>query len=275
MNPSQEPYLKNLAAAGIKVDLMQVNDLINELYGEKYPISGSNIKHKQKDRNLQNQREAASKIQKYYQDYINDENNGKVKLQAIDSYQQFLRAYMTCRKELGFIAKDLHFGHLAKTFGLIDPPRELVKKVRDLNWVKNGPKRPEKGDREAPNTKKEEEKDEPEERAHESKKSKQKSHENSKLHFPEFEKKKHIIEKVSVYQKKKDQNTNLLDKEGQIVKKTQKTITIDNEVRRARAQKQMNRARIVERSGADEFDSGMGKKAKLNFAGKSNMAKRK
>ena len=290
LTPAQEPYLKHLSGSGIKVNMVQVHDLFNQLLSEIYPLSG-----KHKDRNLQLQRETVAVIQKYYQEYVNDEANSKIKLRAIETYQQFLRSYMTCQRELGFIAKDLHFGHLAKTFGLIDPPRELVKKVRDLSWVTNFPRnmynqhlKKEGGEKENSEERKEKFKEDKKAKLKElaelntfEQKQKQKEkQEKSRLHFDEIPtSKKQLVETKD--HKKSHNNSSENNKNGEQksehqTKNKTRSITVDNEVHRARAQKQINRARLVERSKADEFDSGfLSKKARLNFAGKSNMAKRK
>lgn len=297
MSPSQEPYLKSLAASGTSVSIVQVTEIIDQLYSEKpynLPTKKSQVKGGQKQiaKNKQQQLELASKIQKHYQDYINDEDNFKIKKQAVDTYQQFLRAYMTCRKELGFIAKDLHFGHLAKTFGLIDPPRELVKKVRDLAWAqKNGPKRPNGKDKHekygqenkpfyghAETSSADEKASETEKMLEIPEPKGKEDHEKSKLHFPELQPKKQQIERSGKPKKCKsdgDNNNNSNDPNSNSGK-NMRTITIDNEQRRAKAQKQINRAKIVEKAKFDEFSSGfLDRKSRINYAGKSNMAKRK
>ena len=132
MSPEQKTYLETLAASGVEVKSLTLSTVLNEAYQAKTE---------------QMNREKAAKMQREYENFINDPANTEIKGQAIDTYAQFLRAYASCRMELGFIAKDLHFGHLAKTFGLIDPPKQLVQKRKDLKyWVKNGPKRPTKND---------------------------------------------------------------------------------------------------------------------------------
>merc|ERR1711894_347424 len=100
---------------GIRVKTRQVSDIIKRTFPGK---------------NEQVSRENAANVQKNFESYVNDHRS--VKALAIDTYAQFLRSYMTYRKELGFVAKDLHFGHLAKSFGLVDPPKQLVAERRDL-----------------------------------------------------------------------------------------------------------------------------------------------
>ena len=209
---------------------------------------------------------------------------------------------MTYRKELGFVAKDLHFGHLAKSFGLVDPPKQLVAERRDLvHWVKNGihhgghnlhKSDKQKNSLEQFNTV------DPENFESKTKErvaletecsylsNKEKDHSKgarSKLHFNEIDEvREQRMEKVKKERKALRQAAKVLedqenleekvDEDGNpIVKKPEgKLIKIDDAAtKRAKMQKQMNRARIVERSAASEFASSTGKGTK------SVMAKRR
>ena len=92
MSPEQKVYLENLASSGVRVQTTQVSDILNEAFQSK---------------NEQIAREAASAVQRAYENYVNDDAHRSVKALAIDTYAQFLRSYATYRKEIGFVAKDL------------------------------------------------------------------------------------------------------------------------------------------------------------------------
>jgi len=300
--PEQKVYLDILAESGIKVKCRQVADIINRTFAAK---------------NSQMSRELASKVQKDYESYVND--NRSVKTLAIDTYAQFLRSYMTYRQELGFVAKDLHFGHLAKSFGLIDPPTQLVAERRDLkHWVKNGihhgerlhrdakdqkqletlnvvkwderlkKRQPEKTDSEEPVPEKIKERIDLETEMsylpNKEKDHKYTAHQRD-LHFDEIDDMKvQRMEKQKKERKEYRQGEKErieyekanpeLDENGvpvfKALKPEGKIIKIhDEKTKRAKMVKQMNRARIVERSGASEFASSTGKGTK------SVMAKRR
>lgn len=60
---------------------------------------------------------------------VNEAQDLDLKALAIKAYQSFIRSYATHTKSTKHIfhVKNLHLGHISKSFGLKEPPTELVR----------------------------------------------------------------------------------------------------------------------------------------------------
>ncbi|RDD46190.1 putative ATP-dependent RNA helicase DDX31, partial [Trichoplax sp. H2] len=72
---------------------------------------------------------AASDLQMSIENFVN--SSAERKTQAISAYQSYIRAYGTFSKSLKFIfhVRNLHLGHLAKSFGLQEAPSKIKHQI--------------------------------------------------------------------------------------------------------------------------------------------------
>jgi hypothetical protein len=77
-------------------------------------------------------------MQFYIEEYV--EKNTEVQVMARKAYLSFLRSYSCYNNEMKkiFHLKNLHIGHVAKSFGLREAPKDI--KTNDMKLFKNSAK---------------------------------------------------------------------------------------------------------------------------------------
>ncbi|KAF6327170.1 DEAD-box helicase 31 [Rhinolophus ferrumequinum] len=132
--PSEAEYVNSLASHKINVSEIKMEDILSVLTKDDC-FKGRRWGH-QKSRTVgpQEIRERATVLQTVFEDYVHSSER-KVSW-AKKALQSFIRAYATYPRELKHIfhVRSLHLGHVAKSFGLRDAPKNLsvsaVKKRR-------------------------------------------------------------------------------------------------------------------------------------------------
>ncbi|XP_048201478.1 probable ATP-dependent RNA helicase DDX31 isoform X2 [Perognathus longimembris pacificus] len=141
--PSEAEYVNSLASHKINVSEILMEDILSVLTRD------DRFKVRQRD-NQQSQaagpqeiRERATVLQTVFEDYVH--SSKRTVSWAKKALQSFIRAYATYPRELKhiFCVRALHLGHVAKSFGLRDAPRNLsastVKKGK-ANLKRPGPR---------------------------------------------------------------------------------------------------------------------------------------
>jgi hypothetical protein len=84
-----------------------------------------------------NSEECANSLQFYIEEYVERANN--IRSLARRAYISFLRSYSTYDKEMKriFHLKNLHLGHVAKSFGLREAPKEIIGSELKLHMKKS------------------------------------------------------------------------------------------------------------------------------------------
>lgn len=85
-----------------------------------------------------NAEECANSMQFYIEEYV--EKNIEVQVMARKAYLSFLRSYSCYNGEMKkiFHLKNLHIGHVAKSFGLREAPKDI--KTNDMKFFKTSAK---------------------------------------------------------------------------------------------------------------------------------------
>ncbi|XP_061055695.1 probable ATP-dependent RNA helicase DDX31 isoform X2 [Eubalaena glacialis] len=123
--PSEAEYVNSLASHKINVSEIKMEDILSVLTRDdcfKWRRWGS-----QKPRSVgpQEIRERATVLQTVFEDYVH--SSERTVSGAKKALQSFIRAYATYPRELKHIfhVRSLHLGHVAKSFGLRDAPKNL------------------------------------------------------------------------------------------------------------------------------------------------------
>jgi len=126
LTPAEAAYLETLKQHGISPQELLVNDVLETL------VVPPNDPSRKKSKNVLEQRiqESATDLQNSFEDYVlSDQRHLKA---AKAAYQSFVRAYATYPSELKHIfhIKNLHLGHVAKSFALREAPKEMFHPVK-------------------------------------------------------------------------------------------------------------------------------------------------
>ncbi|GAB1286155.1 Probable ATP-dependent RNA helicase DDX31 [Apodemus speciosus] len=123
--PSEAEYVNSLASHKINVSEIKMEDILAVLAKDdcfKRRQRGAQKSHAIGPQEI---RERATVLQTVFEDYVH--SSQKMVSWAKKALQSFIRAYATYPKELKsiFHVRSLHLGHVAKSFGLRDAPRNL------------------------------------------------------------------------------------------------------------------------------------------------------
>lgn len=120
LTPAEVEYLDILKQHGISPEELLVNDVLKTL-----AVSSGDAKLKTAKYVDQKAQESATELQNSFEDYVL--SNDLCLKAAKTAYQSFVRAYATYPSNLKHIfhVKNLHLGHVAKSFGLREAPKEL------------------------------------------------------------------------------------------------------------------------------------------------------
>lgn len=120
LTPAEVEYLDILKQHGISPEELLVNDVLKTLV-----VSSGDAKLKTAKYVDQKAQESATELQNSFEDYVL--SNDLCLKAAKTAYQSFVRAYATYPSNLKHIfhVKNLHLGHVAKSFGLREAPKEL------------------------------------------------------------------------------------------------------------------------------------------------------
>ncbi|XP_055455883.1 probable ATP-dependent RNA helicase DDX31 isoform X2 [Psammomys obesus] len=142
--PSEAEYVNSLASHKINVSEIKMEDILAVLAKDdcfKRRQRGAQKSHAIGPQEI---RERATVLQTVFEDYVH--SSEKMVSWAKKALQSFIRAYATYPRELKpiFHVRSLHLGHVAKSFGLRDAPRNLsvsaVKKKKE-SWKRPNPQR--------------------------------------------------------------------------------------------------------------------------------------
>ncbi|XP_036042009.1 probable ATP-dependent RNA helicase DDX31 [Onychomys torridus] len=134
--PSEAEYVNSLASHKINVSEIKMEDILAVLTKDacfKRRQRGAQKSHASGPQEVQ---ERATVLQTVFEDYVH--SSERMVSWAKKALQSFIRAYATYPRELKpiFHVRSLHLGHVAKSFGLRDAPRNLsvsaVKKKASL-----------------------------------------------------------------------------------------------------------------------------------------------
>ncbi|XP_035293284.1 probable ATP-dependent RNA helicase DDX31 isoform X2 [Cricetulus griseus] len=134
--PSEAEYVNSLASHKINVSEIKMEDILAVLTKDdcfKRRQRGAQKSHATGSQEI---RERATVLQTVFEDYVH--SSERTVSWAKKALQSFIRAYATYPRELKpiFHVRSLHLGHVAKSFGLRDAPRNLsvstVKKKASL-----------------------------------------------------------------------------------------------------------------------------------------------
>lgn len=128
LTPAEVAYLETLKQHGISPEELLVNDVLKTLAVSPNESTG----RKFKVQNVLDQRaqESATNLQNSFEDYVlSDQRHLKA---AKTACQSFVRAYATYPSDLKHIfhIKNLHLGHVAKSFALRETPKEMSQATR-------------------------------------------------------------------------------------------------------------------------------------------------
>ncbi|XP_050010875.1 ATP-dependent DNA helicase DDX31 [Alexandromys fortis] len=134
--PSEAEYVNSLASHKINVSEIKIEDILAVLRKDdcfKRRQRGAQKSHASGPQEI---RERATVLQTIFEDFVH--SSEEMVSWAKKALQSFIRAYATYPRELKpiFHVRSLHLGHVAKSFGLRDAPRNLnvsiVKKKASL-----------------------------------------------------------------------------------------------------------------------------------------------
>lgn len=134
--PSEAEYVNSLSSHKINVSEIKMEDILAVLTKDdcfKRRQRGAQKSHATDSQEI---RERATVLQTVFEDYVH--SSERMVSWAKKALQSFIRAYATYPRELKpiFHVRSLHLGHVAKSFGLRDAPRNLsvstVKKKASL-----------------------------------------------------------------------------------------------------------------------------------------------
>uniref|UniRef100_I3MAU3 ATP-dependent RNA helicase n=1 Tax=Ictidomys tridecemlineatus TaxID=43179 RepID=I3MAU3_ICTTR len=125
--PSEAEYVNSLAAHKINISEVKMEDILSILTKDDC-FKGRKRNHvslKSHAAGPQEIRERATVLQTVFEDYVH--SSERMVSWAKKALQSFIRAYAAYPRELKHIfhVRSLHLGHVAKSFGLRDAPRNL------------------------------------------------------------------------------------------------------------------------------------------------------
>lgn len=123
--PSEAEYVNSLASHKINISEMKMEDILSVLTKDDCFKRRRRAEQKSHTTGPQETRERATVLQTVFEDYVH--SSEKTVSWAKKALQSFIRAYATYPRELKpiFHVRSLHLGHVAKSFGLRDAPRNL------------------------------------------------------------------------------------------------------------------------------------------------------
>ncbi|CAF0782079.1 unnamed protein product [Brachionus calyciflorus] len=130
IEPCEVEYLKELNKLGISMQEIKIDSIMKSLMEESnyYPrqVNSDRLVYPK------NVEECANSMQFYMEEYV--EKISEVQTLARKAYISFMRSYSTYSIELKkiFHIKNLHLGHVAKSFGLREAPNEIIQKESKL-----------------------------------------------------------------------------------------------------------------------------------------------
>lgn len=132
LTPAEVAYLETLKQRGIRLQELLIDDILETL-----AITPDN-RNRQKGKNTidQRARESATKLQNSFEDYVISDQRHLEAAKA--AYQSFVRAYATYPSSLKdiFHVKNLHLGHVAKSFALREAPKDMFQYLKQENIKK-------------------------------------------------------------------------------------------------------------------------------------------
>ncbi|XP_031225419.1 probable ATP-dependent RNA helicase DDX31 isoform X2 [Mastomys coucha] len=140
--PSEAEYVNSLASHKINVSEIKMEDILAVLAKDDCFKRRQRGVQKSHAIGPQEIRERATVLQTVFEDYVH--SSQKMVSWAKKALQSFIRAYATYPKELKsiFHVRSLHLGHVAKSFGLRDAPRNLsVSAVKKASLKRLDPRR--------------------------------------------------------------------------------------------------------------------------------------
>lgn len=124
--------METLKQRGIRLQELLIDDVLQTL-----AITPDN-RNRQKGKNTidQRARESATKLQNSFEDYVISHQRHLEAAKA--AYQSFVRAYATYPSSLKdiFRVKNLHLGHVAKSFALREAPKDMFQYLKQENTKK-------------------------------------------------------------------------------------------------------------------------------------------
>ncbi|KAM9720385.1 ATP-dependent DNA helicase DDX31 [Dama dama] len=123
--PSEAEYVNSLASHKINVSEMKMEDILSVLTKDDCFKGRRGGGQKSRTAGPQEIRERATVLQTVFEDYVH--SSEETVSRAKKALQSFIRAYATYPRELKHIfhIRLLHLGHMAKSFGLRDAPKNL------------------------------------------------------------------------------------------------------------------------------------------------------
>uniref|UniRef100_A0A8C6RUU4 ATP-dependent RNA helicase n=2 Tax=Nannospalax galili TaxID=1026970 RepID=A0A8C6RUU4_NANGA len=123
--PSEAEYVNSLASHKINISEIKMEDILSVLTRDDCFKRRKGAAQKSHAVGPQEIRERATVLQTVFEDYVH--SSEKTVSWAKKALQSFIRAYATYPRELKpiFHVRYLHLGHIAKSFGLRDAPRNL------------------------------------------------------------------------------------------------------------------------------------------------------
>lgn len=140
--PSEAEYVNSLASHKINVGEIKMEDILAVLAKDDCFKRRQRGAQKSRASGPQEIRERATVLQTVFEDYVH--SSQRMVSWAKKALQSFIRAYATYPKELKsiFHVRALHLGHVAKSFGLRDAPRNLsVSAVKKASLKRPHPRR--------------------------------------------------------------------------------------------------------------------------------------
>ncbi|XP_078366831.1 ATP-dependent DNA helicase DDX31-like isoform X2 [Oculina patagonica] len=127
LTPAEVEYLETLKQHGISPEELPVDNVLNTLV-----VSSNDANHKKSKKILdQRAQESATNLQNSFEDHVlSDQRHLNA---AKTAYQSFVRAYATYPSSLKHIfhIKNLHLGHVAKSFALREAPKEMFQPTKE------------------------------------------------------------------------------------------------------------------------------------------------
>ncbi|TEA29650.1 hypothetical protein DBR06_SOUSAS510241 [Sousa chinensis] len=123
--PSEAEYVNSLASHKINVSEIKMEDILSVLTRDDCFKGRRWGSQKRRSVGPQEIRERATVLQTVFEDYVH--SSERTVSGAKKALQSFIRAYATYPRELKHIfhIRSLHLGHVAKSFGLRDAPKNL------------------------------------------------------------------------------------------------------------------------------------------------------
>ncbi|XP_061189421.1 probable ATP-dependent RNA helicase DDX31 [Saccostrea echinata] len=124
--PAEVEYLKSLASHGISVEEVNMADILKTLIIAVQDMVSETEKKRTPSKTFE---ECATYLQLCFENHVAEDK--KMSQLARRAFQSFVRAYATYPSSLKtiFHVRNLHLGHLAKSFGLRDAPSNINEKT--------------------------------------------------------------------------------------------------------------------------------------------------